>query len=107
MKRIFGLCQGGMRGPAILPKPVSQRHRPENHSTASPDFLCPECGSCQAAFARDPVVRPGLPRYFICAQCHLRIPAHLAQRWGGISPADAIHEWQSAYRNLNQDTPAQ
>lgn len=105
MKRIFGLCQGGRRGPAILPKTVSQRHRPGNHSTASPDFLCPECGSSHAEF--HPAVGPGLPRYFTCALCHLKIPAHLAQRWGGISPADAIHEWQSAYRNLNQDTPAQ
>lgn len=64
-------------------------------------FLCPECGfgkpepnSLQdAAKTAD-----GAPRAYACAHCHFQIPAHLAERWGGITVEEARSEWRQVYR---------
>lgn len=68
-------------------------------------FLCPECGSAR----RQPYVphengnRTG--RRYVCANCQLEVPVHLAERWGGISIADAAKEWREVYRDPEHASP--
>ena len=64
-------------------------------------FICPECGSREPASVRDASKwGAGMPRALICASCHFEIPAHLGERWGGISIEDARGEWREVYRAL-------
>lgn len=72
-------------------------------------FLCPECGSQlgkPATRSKASKRGAGMRRAFICADCQFEIPAHLAERWGGVSVEDARHEWREVYRDLTkrQDT---
>lgn len=69
------------------------------------DFVCPECGSRRVAgialvqpagSATDPW-SPVL-QTARCASCRREIPAHLAERWGGISVEEAGREWREVYR---------
>lgn len=64
-------------------------------------FVCPECGSREAeptgkAFQKE----TGQRREYTCVSCRLEIPAHLAERWGGLSVEDARHEWREVYRDF-------
>ena len=71
-------------------------------------FLCPECGSEQAGiccmvstrFSPDPDdVWSGVLQIIECAHCGFSIPAHLGERWDGLSIEDAQQEWREQYRN--------
>jgi hypothetical protein len=71
-----------------------------------PDFLCPECGSHDAAENLmvsqhyDPSIpHSGVLQYISCAACRYRIPAHLAERWDGITDDEAASEWRREFRN--------
>jgi len=33
-----------------------------------------------------------------CADCGRQVPAHLAERWNGLSMEDARREWRDVYR---------
>jgi len=71
------------------------------------DFLCPECGSAKAASYME-VDRIGPPDRTLpwsgvlwmatCAECGYCIPAHLAERWGGLSVEEARREWREIFR---------
>ena len=66
-------------------------------------FICPECGSKDA---QPPGIEAGLKkghglRYTLtCARCRWKIPAHLAERWGGLSIEAARQEWHHVYRGV-------
>jgi len=40
----------------------------------------------------------GILQRITCAQCHFVIPAHLAERWNGISVKQARQQWREVYR---------
>ncbi len=64
-------------------------------------LLCPECGAQQFGLKNGENSRHrGVRRGYICPECHFEIPAHLAERWGGISVEDAQSEWRQVYRPL-------
>jgi DNA-directed RNA polymerase subunit RPC12/RpoP len=66
-------------------------------------FVCPECGSQEpepTSLVRAPKAGPGMRRGYVCAKCYFEIPAHLGERWGGISIQDARREWLEAYRHI-------
>jgi len=65
------------------------------------EFICPECGSTTPAYeamvSRN--LDPDDPWSFVlqtitCGECNTEIPAHLAERWGGISLEDARSQWR-------------
>ena len=69
-------------------------------------FFCPECGSREARQgimidllfdATDPW--SGVLQRYQCARCNMVIPAHLAERWNGISSEQAVKEWRRDYRS--------
>ena len=69
------------------------------------EFICPECGSHRArpkVFV-SAVIREGNPWSVVlqrvqCAKCSAMVPAHLAERWDGMSEGEAQAEWQQTYR---------
>ena len=68
------------------------------------DFLCPACGGSEPLMTThiSPSFDSGRPSTHIlmritCGNCENSIPAHLAERWGGISIADAKTEWLNEY----------
>ena len=70
-------------------------------------FICPECGageeSCSGTILVSPSFRPGnawsnVLEWSPCITCGSRIPTHLTERWGGMSPSEASAEWRSTYR---------
>jgi transcription elongation factor Elf1 len=66
-------------------------------------FLCPECGSQELepnSLGEASKHGTGMRRGYLCAECHLEIPAQLAERWGDISVEDARKEWREVYRHL-------
>jgi hypothetical protein len=71
-----------------------------------PEFICPECDSTEAATVAmvstcedaENAWSSVLQR-ISCAQCHFPIPAHLAERWDGISIEQAKQEWRQIYRS--------
>jgi predicted RNA-binding Zn-ribbon protein involved in translation (DUF1610 family) len=66
-------------------------------------FICPECGSVEAlpvSLRKAPRANPGPRREVVCARCGFEIPLHLAERWGGLSVAEAQKEWVEVYRDL-------
>jgi hypothetical protein len=66
-------------------------------------FLCPECGSQEPEPTSPGEATKrgtGMRRGYVCADCQFEIPAHLAERWGGISVEDARSEWRVVYRHL-------
>lgn len=79
------------------------------------EFICPECGSKNADIAT--MISPNtpeLPGYedckpwngvlqtTQCAACDSTIPAHLAERWNGLSYEEAQQEWRDVYRRLGR-----
>ena len=66
-------------------------------------FVCPECGSthCLPLSLSEALKQgTGRRRGCVCAQCHLKIPLHLAERWGGISFKEARKQWREIYRSI-------
>jgi transposase-like protein len=70
------------------------------------DFKCPECGSSEVGGMQfvdtcfDPAdAWSGVLQRYRCAKCRSVIPAHLGERWDGISFTEAQGEWQLRYRN--------
>ena len=70
------------------------------------DFLCPECGG--KAFGAQIFVSteydPDSPWSSVlqrleCEECASEIPAHIAERWGGISIAEAKRQWLDIYKS--------
>ena len=68
-------------------------------------FKCPECGAtkvCEFAFVETNFAESdpwnGVLQRCKCAQCGRIIPAHLAERWGGISYEDATTAWHTEFR---------
>ncbi len=64
-------------------------------------LICPECGSQDfvGTITGQPLVETrDVRRTVFCAVCHFEIPLHLAQRWGGLSLAEAKKEWRGLYR---------
>lgn len=69
------------------------------------EFICPECGSREAKGFT--MIEPS-PRSsgfwasvfstITCAECGREIPAHLAERWNGLSVEDARGKWREVYR---------
>ena len=72
-------------------------------TTTTERFICPECGSqeCEPTSLKLTLAGgSGLRRNLVCAKCRFEIPAHLAERWGGISVEEASKEWREIYRAL-------
>lgn len=74
-------------------------------ATQRGEFVCPECGSTEAEEVLNvsTVFTIGDPwsavlQRIACSSCQMVIPAHLGERWGGLSRADAEKEWHSRYR---------
>ena len=83
--------------------------------TAQP-FICPNCRSpnCSGLAFVDPpwtfgLGRPsGSPWNFVfqlrfCRDCRATIPAHLAERWEGMTVKEAKEEWERLYRDHRCD----
>jgi hypothetical protein len=69
-------------------------------------FLCPECGSQDAAgvvlvstVPSDDDPWSAVLERITCARCESVIPAHLAELWDGMLPEEAVKEWRDVYRN--------
>lgn len=70
------------------------------------EFKCPECGATEVSefafvetiFAESDPWSEVLQRCK-CGRCGRIIPAHLAERWDGISYEDAAKEWLSKFRS--------
>jgi len=69
-------------------------------------FKCPERGSTE--LNEFPFVEPefseddpwsGVLQRYKCASCKFTIPAHLAERWDGLSYDQAVQEWCQHYRS--------
>ncbi|MBE0440389.1 MAG: hypothetical protein IBX57_11675 [Gammaproteobacteria bacterium] len=74
-------------------------------------FLCPECGGDKAYLAKhvsiefvpdDPVTH--ILEWIECKQCHSDIPAHIAERWNGLTVEQAKQEWRELYRDEDVNT---
>jgi rubredoxin len=68
-------------------------------------FICPECGSKEADTMAliSPIFVPGNPWSFVlqtitCVDCGSEVPAHLAERWNGMTKEQARSEWEDVYR---------
>lgn len=73
-------------------------------------FICPECGSREAREilcvdyekeTDDPWT--AVLQVLVCAQCRCGIPAHLAERWDGMTVEAAQKEWRDVYRATRPD----
>ncbi len=89
----------------------TQDNGAENDGTDSDDvpakeFICPECGSREVAGRVHVTTVPNPRRPWSdvlerieCGKCHCIIPAHLGERWDGLSLEHAQREWKEIYRN--------
>ncbi|MDC9725448.1 MAG: hypothetical protein PSN44_05970 [Gammaproteobacteria bacterium] len=73
------------------------------------NFLCPECGGDKAYSVMevstvydpdDPI--SGILEWISCEQCQNDIPAHIAERWNGLTTEQARQEWQDVYRTKSK-----
>jgi predicted RNA-binding Zn-ribbon protein involved in translation (DUF1610 family) len=69
------------------------------------EFICPECGSRKASDGRfveteydEADVWSGVLQMWRCADCKSVIPAHLCERWDGLSVEGAQKEWREVFR---------
>jgi len=69
------------------------------------DFICPECGSreanefvCVETLPSETDPWSAILQRCKCAKCGNIIPAHLAERWDGLSQEQAVREWKQVYR---------
>ena len=77
----------------------------EDDSELGGEFICPECGGTEPGLVEfiEPsgvTSNPWGKVYEIqtCSTCQFRIPAHLAERWEGISEEEARAEWRRDFR---------
>ncbi len=78
--------------------------------TAQP-FICPNCRSSDCsglAFVDPPCTFSGSPwdsvfQLRFCGECGATIPAHLAERWEGMTVEEAEKEWERLYRDRPYD----
>jgi hypothetical protein len=63
------------------------------------DFICPECGSNEAGVTTNVSAIPeeryawtSVLKRIRCAKCRRDIPAHMAERWDGLSFEEAQKE---------------
>ncbi len=77
-------------------------------------FLCPACGSQDEANIRTTLSVPVVPSNHAwdpvfelrhCASCGVTTPAQLAERWGGLSAAEARRQWETVFRESNPFHP--
>jgi hypothetical protein len=76
----------------------------EEPETKKGPFICPECGS--GALGGRMMVEPmpdgsawsSVCEVLVCGGCGSEIPAHLGERWDGLSAEDAEVEWELTYR---------
>ena len=70
-------------------------------------FRCPECGSQKEGDRVFISIEPnkksknpwdGVLQIIRCAGCKKEIPAHLGERWGGISYPQACEEWRKDFK---------
>ena len=74
-------------------------------------FICPECGGGKVArtiqrsvptllFGSQVEADPwlGVSEIIICAGYGYHVPAHLGERWDGLTKTSAEDEWQCVYR---------
>ena len=75
-------------------------------------FICPECGGEKVArtihcspppllfgsqIETDPWL--GVLEVIVCDGCGYHVPAHLGERWDGLTETTAEEEWQRVYRD--------
>lgn len=68
-------------------------------------FICPECGHTES---RETVYVSKTPsknnpwssvlQIMTCGKCWSRIPAHIGERWDGMTEEEAKIEWKTVYR---------
>ena len=87
--------------------------------TAQP-FICPNCGSSKCSgfvFVNPKPLSSSneqtwslwsmVQQVLTCGECEATIPAHLAERWEGMTVEEAKEEWARVYRDHRYDvTPA-
>jgi hypothetical protein len=76
-------------------------------------FLCPECGSDEvgmvAMVETDPNgsdIWDSVFERINCGKCKSVVPAHLGERWDGMSVERAKLEWQEQYRKRGRKRKA-
>jgi hypothetical protein len=69
-------------------------------------FICPECGAATPAeelnvsTSYDPAEpRTAVLHWIRCGGCRRSIPAHLGERWRGMTVAAAQAEWRARFRD--------
>lgn len=75
-------------------------------------FVCPECGSeherqrilCSPpalTFVGEIETQPwlGVLEVIVCDGCGYHVPAHLGERWDGLTESTAEDEWRRTYRD--------
>ena len=77
-------------------------------------FICPECGSGKVArtiqrspppllfgsqIETDPWL--GVLEVIVCGGCGYHVPAHLGERWDGLTETTTEDEWQRVYRDAS------
>jgi hypothetical protein len=69
-------------------------------------FLCPECGSAEAKGSEfvETVYKKGdvwsvVALRYLCGRCQSVVPAHLGERWDGLSIKEGRDVWQKVYRD--------
>jgi hypothetical protein len=77
----------------------------DNIHNENGSFICPECGHNES---REIIFHESKPRnqdpwsnvfqIMTCGKCQSQIPAHLGERWDGLSMEDAKKEWKKVYR---------
>jgi hypothetical protein len=83
-----------------------------NDETQSQSFICPECGGITPADRMQISPSPtdttrwsrALSR-IVCADCCRILPAWLAERWNGVSIAEARQIWRADFREHGQSGP--
>ena len=72
-------------------------------------FLCPECGGEEPYIVMEvsTVYDPDDPvssvlEWISCKQCGVNIPAHIAERWDGLTTEKAKKEWLDIYKKPSQ-----
>jgi len=71
------------------------------------EFICPECGSgtigdhllVSPAMTDDENPWSVVTQRIRCGYCRSWVPAHLGQRWGGMSLDRAKEEWHESFRD--------
>ena len=75
-------------------------------------FICPECGGVKVArtirrnappllFGSQVEADPwlGVLEIIVCDVCGYHVPAHLGERWDGLTETSVEDEWRRVYRD--------